>query len=368
MPRLWLLGLSYQSRVYQNVTVQDIVTDVLKQAGFGSTTPGGRSGASFRPGSMSPSTERPISTSSAGSWSTRASSYFFDHQGDKEVLVIFRRRRTVPRRCPRPTRCRPAPRARMAGATPEHVDGFVLRGASRHRQGAAARLQLPDPGAQPPGRVAAQPQRHRRVLRIWRSFQERRRGRPTLLGCATRRSSGMRVVGRGALRRPRLPRRRPASPSASSFRDDWNQKYLLIEVEHRGSQSDALGVGSSARAGRRATRTISPASRQPLPIDFTITAQPRLPGVWTAKIRIAGGPYAHLDDQGTLPRADAVRSRRARARASASKAVRMATPTPAPAMASTSAGARRMEMVMACVDGNVDRPLGLGVASNPRRR
>jgi uncharacterized protein involved in type VI secretion and phage assembly len=34
VPRLWLLSLNYQSRVFQNVTVQDIVTQVLKEAGF----------------------------------------------------------------------------------------------------------------------------------------------------------------------------------------------------------------------------------------------------------------------------------------------------------------------------------------------
>jgi len=36
VPRLWLLSLSYQCRVFQQMRVDEIVSDVLKQAGLGS--------------------------------------------------------------------------------------------------------------------------------------------------------------------------------------------------------------------------------------------------------------------------------------------------------------------------------------------
>ena len=34
VPRVWVLGLTHQSRVFQNMTVPEIVSKVLKDAGF----------------------------------------------------------------------------------------------------------------------------------------------------------------------------------------------------------------------------------------------------------------------------------------------------------------------------------------------
>jgi type VI secretion system secreted protein VgrG len=361
VPRLWLLGLSYQSRVYQNVTVQDIVTDVLKQAGFGSDDtrwslkrklPTREHVAQYRETDLD-FVSRLLEHEGIF--------YFFDHQGDKEVLVISDDVGQFPAlSAPDEVPFRAA--SGMAGDVPEHVDGFVLR-----ERLVTGKVLLRDYNYRTPElNLQAESQLNRNGIGVFYEYGDHFKNVDEGGQLARLRNEEiecMRVVGRGRSD-VRGFRAGACFTLGEHFRDDWNQKYLLIEVEHRGSQSEALGVGSSASgtSSYQNDFTCIPATAPYRPPR--ITAQPRLPGVWTAKIESPGGPYAHLDDQGRY-RVRMPFDLGGSGKASASKAVRMATPYAGPGYGFHAPVHEGVEMVMACVDGNVDRPLGLGVASNP---
>lgn len=151
---------------------------------------------------------------------------------------------------------------------------------------------------------------------------------------------------------------------ADHYRDGLNQDYLLTHIHHRGSQPDAAeaGVSSEALPEYSNAFTCVPASTPYRPPR--LTPEPKLPGVLTARVESAGGTYAPVDDQG-----------RYRVRfpfdlgeagdAGATKPVRLAQPYTGPGYGQHFPVHKGAEMVVACLDGNVDRIVGLSTIYNP---
>ncbi len=154
------------------------------------------------------------------------------------------------------------------------------------------------------------------------------------------------------------------------YRDSFNQKYLCVEMTHEGSQTGYLISGiAKALADREKTVfyrnqfTAIPSSTQFRP---TRTAdQPRITGTLNAKIDAAGsGRYAELDDQGRykviLPF-----DLSGRENGKASTWLRMVQP-----YAGSNHGMhfplhKGTEVLLSFIEGNPDRPLIAGAASNP---
>ncbi|HEX7071975.1 MAG TPA: type VI secretion system tip protein TssI/VgrG [Rhodothermales bacterium] len=89
------------------------------------------------------------------------------------------------------------------------------------------------------------------------------------------------------------------------FRSDLNGKYLVTEVRHRGSQKESIEGASPAEkaAGSKSgetygnTFTCIPADVQFRPVR--VTSIPRIHGIISAKVESGGGSqYAYLDEQG----------------------------------------------------------------------
>ena len=148
---------------------------------------------------------------------------------------------------------------------------------------------------------------------------------------------------------------------ADHYRDDLNQSYRITRVHHVGGQASAAQSGEGASLGYRNDFTCVPASvafRPP-----RLTPEPRLPGVLTARVETTGGDYAPLDEHGRyrvrfpFDQGDA-------GDAQATKAVRMAQPYTGPGYGHHFPVHAGAEMVVACVDGNVDRILGLSTVWN----
>uniref|UniRef100_UPI00272E43BD type VI secretion system Vgr family protein n=1 Tax=Geoalkalibacter sp. TaxID=3041440 RepID=UPI00272E43BD len=141
-----------------------------------------------------------------------------------------------------------------------------------------------------------------------------------------------------------------------------NGDYLIIEVEHQGDQRSGFAFGESAKGMTYRNKLLliraGVAYRPPLP-------EPRrMHGLLTARIETTGGDYAHLDEQGRY-RLRADFDLGAAATGEASHPVRMVQPYAGrdygfhfPLHAGT-------EVVISCVNGDLDRPVILGALPNP---
>ena len=153
------------------------------------------------------------------------------------------------------------------------------------------------------------------------------------------------------------------------YRDGLNQTYLLTSVTHTGRQPDA--AEAQVPEGRAAEEVLPGYSNRFTCIPASApyrpprrTPEPKLPGVLTAKVESAGGTYAPVDDQGRyrirfpFDLGDA-------GDAQATKPVRLAQPYSGPGYGQHFPVHKDVEMVVACVDGNVDRILGISTVYNP---
>lgn len=155
------------------------------------------------------------------------------------------------------------------------------------------------------------------------------------------------------------------------FRSDFNQEYLLQRVHHSGSQKAYLIAALQAAEERENailysnTFTAIPASVQFRP--QRTTPWPRFSGVMNATIDAAGsGQYAELDEHGRykviLPF-----DRSGRKDGHASSWLRMAQPYGGADHGLHFPLHKGTEVILACVDGNPDRPMVLAAVPNPEK-
>ncbi|MDO8990617.1 MAG: type VI secretion system tip protein TssI/VgrG [Sideroxyarcus sp.] len=150
--------------------------------------------------------------------------------------------------------------------------------------------------------------------------------------------------------------------------DNYNGDYLVLSVIHKGDQSNAFAFGG----GHEQAATGKTYSNEAILIKKDTPYRPpvdrkRIPlvlGTLTAKIETTGGDYAYLDDQGRYrlkPLFDVASTKAGEA----SHPVRMMQP---------SAGANYgmhfplhagTEVIIACMNGDPDRPIILGAMTNP---
>ncbi len=151
------------------------------------------------------------------------------------------------------------------------------------------------------------------------------------------------------------------------YREEWNETdYVLTKVKSRGSQRSLFNILSDPKKVIPTYENFFDA----IPIDIQyrpprITPVPRLTGIMTSKIESgAGDEYADIDDEGKY-RMKAPFDLSDKGNGEASRAVRLAQPYSGPGYGLHFPNHANTEIVWACVNGDVDRPLGLGTVPNP---
>ncbi|MBL7977077.1 MAG: type VI secretion system tip protein VgrG [Bacteroidetes Order II. Incertae sedis bacterium] len=145
------------------------------------------------------------------------------------------------------------------------------------------------------------------------------------------------------------------------YRSERNIDYLLTEVRHEGSQGIGLDSGGNRPKYANHFRCI------PANVPFRPerkTTIPRIHGIITAKVESAGGQYAFVDKNGEyhvkLPfDQDSTQS------GQSSLPIRMSQPYTGADYGIHFPNHANTEMVLAFMDGNVDRPMALGTIPNP---
>jgi type VI secretion system secreted protein VgrG len=150
--------------------------------------------------------------------------------------------------------------------------------------------------------------------------------------------------------------------------DDNNGDFLVLSALHQGDQSQAFAFGGSKSVAATAKTYRNELSliKKDIPYRTPVDASriPQVNGVLTAKIETTGGDYAYLDDQGRYrlkPMFDVASTKAGEG----SHAVRMMQPSAGsnygvhfPLHAGT-------EVLIACTNGDPDRPVILGSVANP---
>lgn len=152
------------------------------------------------------------------------------------------------------------------------------------------------------------------------------------------------------------------------YRNDFNQEYLLIEVSHAASQAVALGggrvaAGASYSNGFVAMPKLPEVSYRP----ETKTPWPSIKGVMHAKVDGSdnGTPYAQIDDKGRykvklpLDRGDAQEG-------DASKYVRKSEMYAGPGQGMHFPLLKDSEVLITHIDGDPDRPIISGAVYNEK--
>ena len=150
--------------------------------------------------------------------------------------------------------------------------------------------------------------------------------------------------------------------------DDNNGDFLVLSVLHQGDQSQAFAFGGSQSAAATAKTYRNELSliKKDIPYRTPVDTSriPQVHGVLTAKIETTGGDYAYLDDQGRYRLKNLFDVSDAKA-GEASHPVRMMQPSAGsnygvhfPLHAGT-------EVLVACMNGDPDRPIILGSVANP---
>jgi len=151
------------------------------------------------------------------------------------------------------------------------------------------------------------------------------------------------------------------------YRDDWNEKeYLITKVTMRGTQRGLFAVLPTAKEILPTfENSFEAVDAQVKFRPPRITPVPRVPGIMTAKMESgAGDEYAFVDDEGRY-KAKLFFDMSDKANGEASRPIRMAQPYSGPGYGFHFPNHADTEMVWACINGDVDRPVALGTIPNP---
>ena len=368
VPRLWRLGLARQSRVFQDATVPDVVRSVLDEH---------RVPARFDLAEPYPRSEYVVQYQESdlafvmrllereGAWFT------FDHADGADLVAVADRTALFPRLEPGPSGApdlavRPA--SGMVRDRAEAVDRLAVR--DRLVPG---RVVLKDYNYRTPEtdlEVAAPvPGGGAEEVYAWGDHYKTgpegdrlARVRAEEIACRRRTASGASdVAGLAA----------GAVVTVSGHdRPDLDGDYLVTAVRHRGGTAESAGGDGMPPDGAPpdgAPAYANTFEAVPAAAPFRperTTPVPVAPGLMTARVESAGGPYAFVDDDGRY-RARLALDRSDAAEAQATRPVRLVQPYSGPGYGLHLPNHAGTELVLGFANGDLDRPIALGTVPNP---
>lgn len=150
------------------------------------------------------------------------------------------------------------------------------------------------------------------------------------------------------------------------YRDDWNKEYIITKLSLAGSQRGQFVVPQKLQAVESVFECRFKAI--PFEIDFRPerkTPIPKISGIMSAKLESGtGDEYAYLDDHGRY-KAKMLFDLSDKSNGEASLPIRLTQSYSGSGYGIHFPNHKGTELLWACVDGNVDRPIGLGTVPNP---
>ncbi len=150
------------------------------------------------------------------------------------------------------------------------------------------------------------------------------------------------------------------------YRDDWNSEYIITKVFSAGSQKGLFPVPQKLQS----TDMVFECSFEAIPFEIEFkpvrkTPIPKISGIMSAKLESgASDEYAFIDDHGRY-RAKMLFDISDKTNGEASLPIRLTQNYTGSGYGVHFPNHKDTELLWACVDGNVDRPIGLGTVPNP---
>jgi type VI secretion system secreted protein VgrG len=364
VPRLWLLSLSYQSRIFQEKTVEEIATEVLEDAGLSGGDFRFELGESYEPREYCVQYQETNLNFLSRLFEYEGIHYYFEH-GNKDVLVMSDDSTQNPRISGEDTVIYNV----GGGLVPE---AEAVRELVCREQVVTGKVVLKDYNYRTPetdlevesqlnGEMPGERYEYGQHYKDTSQGDRLAKVRNEEIECQRRVMTGESDCA--ALKAGHL------FTLEEHYREDLNGDYLITEITHRGHQGAALpGVAPSGSDEQERYRNEFTA----IPADVVYrpprkTPVPEVPGIITARTETAGGEYAYLNEDGeyrvktNFDRSDVTDGQ-------ASRPIRKAEPYTGPNYGIHFPNHADTEMILACVDGNPDRPMALGTASNPSQK
>lgn len=365
-PTLWRLSLSYQSRIFQEMTVEEILGKVLEEDGL--------TGSDFRfalSGKYSPREYCVQHQETDLNFVKRLMEYegiyfFFEHKDGRDVLVMTDAR-SEHSKIESPSALRYHTGAGdMVDAEPESVRDFVCE-----EQIVTGTVQLKDYNYRTPETMTVESQMNGQMPGTRYEYGEHFRDA----------KEGQRLA---KVRNEEIEARRRIMEGDSNsmglrsgylfaleehFRSSFNGDYLITHVAHEGSQRAGLSVDALDEQPEIVYKnhfTCIPAATQYRPPRET--PKPQISGVMTAKVESAGGDYAYIDDEGRYRAQMHFDQRSDRSDGTKTLPIRMKQAYSGPDYGIHFPNHADTEMLVACENGDIDRPVALGTVPNPSQR
>lgn len=359
VPRLWRLSLTHQSRIFQDMTVEDIVRQVLQESGLTSQDMRFSLDESYREREYCAQYQETDLNFVSRLLEHEGIQFFFEQKEGQEIVVFTDHGRehteiegesTVRYKKPG-----------VAPEEPETVREFVYR-----QQVVTGKVKVKDYDYEKPSTMEAESQINDEMpgmhYEYGPHFEEQSEGdrlarvRNEEIECQRKEVDGNSICLRF--------RAGQEFALDQHYRDELNQTYLLTEIRHVGSQRAGMGLPEQTEeeVDYRNEFKCAPASVQYRPPR--VTPVPQVPGVMTAEVD-GSGDYAYLDGQGRY-RAEMHFDQRDKSPGTATHPLRMKQPYSGKGEAGFHKPSHPgTEMVWACENGDPDRPMALGTAPNP---
>ncbi|QQS36584.1 MAG: type VI secretion system tip protein VgrG [Ignavibacteriales bacterium] len=150
------------------------------------------------------------------------------------------------------------------------------------------------------------------------------------------------------------------------YREDWNTEYIITKTFSYGSQKGQFAVPQKLQTNDLVFECKFEAI--PFEVDFRperCTPIPKISGIMSAKLETGSGDeYSFLDDHGRY-RARMLFDLSDSSDAEASLPIRLVQSYSGAGYGIHFPNHADTELLWACVDGNVDRPIGIGTVPNP---
>lgn len=149
--------------------------------------------------------------------------------------------------------------------------------------------------------------------------------------------------------------------------EGFNGEYLITSLTHNGDLVQSKDDGTVDQVGRPHPRYTNNFEAVKAGIPYRpqlVTPKPKAPGILTAKVDGQKGAYAYLDEEGRY-RMKLFFDRSEDKEGKASKAIRLAQPYAGPGYGMHFPLHTDTEIAIGFIDGDLDRPIGLGAVPNP---
>lgn len=360
-PRLWRLGLSSRSRIFQEMKVEEILREVFTEDGLPSSAFKFKLKESYSPREYCVQYQETDLDFVSRLMEFEGIYYFFDHGGGEETLVV------TDDKSQHKKIASPSSISYYTGAEGMDRKEEIVRQFKSQEQVVTGEVKLKDYDYRTADTLRAKSKVDDDMPGIRYEYGEHYRDTERGERLARVRNEEIEVERHTVESESDCMGLRSGHlfTLKNHFRSSLNQDYLVTGVEHKGSQRAGLDLGSaseSEEATYRNSVSCIPASVQYRPPRDT--PKPEVSGVLTAQIESAGGDYAYIDDQGQYRAEMHFDERKDRSEGTKTLPIRMAQPYSGPDYGMHFPNHSGTEVILAFENGDIDRPVALGTSPN----